>query len=50
LSALQRLWGRDDADLLAVLIDQANLGHADALVDTSRIALGRTAVEAGDRH
>jgi hypothetical protein len=46
LGSLEGLGGRDDADLLAVLVDQAHLGHADPLVDTSRVALGRPAVEA----
>ena len=36
--------------LLGAHVDQADLGHADPLVDTSCVALRRTAVEAGDRH
>jgi hypothetical protein len=46
----QRLLGRDHADLLTALVDQAHLGNADALVDPGLVALGRPAVEAGDRH
>jgi hypothetical protein len=48
--ALQSVRGRDDPDLLAVLVDQAHLRDPDPLVDPSRVAFRRTAVEAGDRH
>jgi hypothetical protein len=41
----------DDADLLAVLVNQAHFAYADALVDTSLIPLGHPAVEtARNRH
>jgi hypothetical protein len=47
---LEGLGGRDDPDLLPVLVDQAHLRDPDPLVDPGRVALGRPAVEAGDRH
>ena len=47
---LERFVGWDDPHLLPVLVDQSDLGYANPLVDTSRVALRRTAVEAGDRH
>src|SRR5262249_20054215 len=48
---LHRLLGLDDADLAAVLVDQAHLRDADALVDPRRVALRRGPVEpTGDRH
>ena len=48
---LQRFGGLDDAELLAVGADQAHFGHADALVDPRRVALGRTPIEpARNRH
>ena len=51
LRHLERLLGVDDADLLAVLVDQANLAHADALVDPSLVPLGHPAVKTSrDRH
>ena len=47
----QGLVGLDDADLAAVLVDQADLGDADALVDPRLVALRRLAVESPrDRH
>jgi hypothetical protein len=48
---LERLRGRHDADLLALLVDQANLRHADPVVDASRVPLGRAPIEPSrDRH
>jgi hypothetical protein len=46
-----RLVGVDDADLLTVGTDQADLRNADALVDASRVPVGRTPIEASrNRH
>ena len=42
---LPRLVGIDDSHLLAVGADQPHLGHADALVDTSRVPIGGTPVK-----
>ena len=51
LRHLERLLGVDDADLLAVLVDQANLANADALVDPRLVPLGHPAVKTSrDRH
>ena len=51
LRVAQRLVGAHDADLLAVLADEPDLGNADALVDPGRVPLGRAPVEpARDRH
>ena len=51
LRVAQRLVGLHDADLVAILADDADLGHADALVDPRRVPLGRAPVEpARDRH
>ena len=47
----QGLIGLDDADLAAVLVDEPDLGDADALVDPGLVALRRLAVETPrDRH
>ena len=47
----KRLGGLDDADLLAILADETDLGHADAFVDPSLVPLRRTPVEpTRDRH
>ena len=41
----------EHTDLVALVVDQANLGHANALVDPCRVALRRAPVEpAGNRH
>ena len=51
LGVAQRVVDLQDADLLAVLPDQADLRYPDALVDPGRIALGRAPVESTrDRH
>ena len=51
LGVAQRLGRLDDADLLAVLADQPDLGHADALVDPGLVPLRRAPVEpTRDRH
>ena len=51
LRVAQRLLGRHDADLLAGLVDEPDLGNADALVDPGGVPLGRAPVEpARDRH
>ena len=51
LRIAQRLVGAHDTDLVAVLADHADLGHADPLVDPGRVPFRRAPVEpAGDRH
>ena len=51
LGVAQRLGGLDDPDLLAVLADQADLGHANPIVDPSLVPLWRAPVELSrDRH
>jgi len=41
----------EHADLVALVVDQTNLGHTDALVDLRRVPLGRAPVEpARNRH
>ena len=51
LGALQRVVDLDDPELLAVGADQAHLGHADPLVDPSRVALWGAPIEpARNRH
>ncbi len=51
LGAFQRLVDLDDPELLAVGPDQADFGHADPLVDPSRVALWWAPVEpTRDRH
>ena len=51
LRVAQRVVDLHHAELLAVLVDQTNLGHANALVDPRRIPLRRAPVEsARDRH
>src|SRR4051794_21922302 len=47
----ERLLGRHDPDLLALLVDEPHLRDADALVDPGRVAFRRTPVEpTRDRH
>ena len=47
----ERVGRLQHADLVALVVDQAHLGHANALVDPRRVPLGRAPVEpAGDRH
>ncbi len=51
LGHLERLLGLDDADLLAVLVDEPDLANTDALVDARLVPLGHPAVETSrDRH
>ena len=51
LRVAQRFVGAHDTDLTAVLTDDADLGHTDALVDPRLVPLGRAPVEpAGNRH
>ena len=45
LGELERVGGLQDADLLALVVDQPNLGNADALVDPGRVPLWRAPVE-----
>ncbi len=48
---LERLVGLHDADLLALLVDQAYLGDTNTLVDACRVPLRRAPIEpARDRH
>src|SRR5918995_514818 len=48
---LQRFLRAHDPHLLAVLVDEPDLGNADAVVDPGGVALRRLPVEAsGDRH
>jgi hypothetical protein len=47
----ERVGGLQHADLLALVVDETDLGHTDALVDPGRVPLGRAPVEpARDRH
>ena len=51
LSHLERLLRLDDPDLLAVLVDEADLADTDALVDARLVPLGHPAVKTSrDRH
>ena len=51
LRLAQGLVGAHDPHLLAVLVDEPDLGNADALVDPGGVALRRLPVEtSGDRH
>jgi hypothetical protein len=51
LRVAQRLVGLHDADLIARLVDQPDLGNADAFVDPGGVPLGRAPVEPSrDRH
>ena len=51
LRVAQRIGRPHDADLVSGLVDQAYLGHANAIVDPCRVPLGRAPVEsARDRH
>jgi len=42
LGQLERLEGRQDAELLAILTDKSNLANADSLVDAKILANGRS--------
>ena len=47
----ERVGRLQDADLFALIVDQAHLGHANALVDPRRVPLRRAPVEpSGYRH
>ena len=51
LRVRERLGGLHDSDLLAVLADEPDLGHADAVVDPGLVALRRAPVKPSrDRH
>ena len=51
LSLTQGVLGAHDPHLLAVLVDETNLGNADAFVDPGGVALRRLPVETSwDRH
>jgi hypothetical protein len=51
LGEAKRIGRLQDTDLLALVIDEAHLGHTNPLVDPGRVPLWRAPVKpAGDRH